>query len=152
MKKLALLFIAFILNGSVYAQNMRDKVEEKIKIQRIAFITQRLSLTETEAQQFWPIFNEYTEKVQQIRKQAKPEKAFDELADADVEKMITTQFDREARELDLKKEYFQKLKKVISVRQIAKLYRAEKDFRNELVKQLKDIREMKKNRQQFRRQ
>lgn len=147
MKKLALLFIAFTLSNSVYAQNMRDKVAEKIKIQRIAFITQRLSLTETEAQQFWPIFNEYTEKLQQIRKQAKPEKAFDELADADVEKMITTQFDREARELDLKKEYFPKLKKVISVRQIAKLYRAEKDFRNELVKQLKDIREMKKDRQ-----
>jgi hypothetical protein len=152
MKKLALLFIAFILSNAIYAQNMRDKMEDKIKIQRIAFITQRLSLTETEAQQFWPIFNEYTEKLQQIRKQAKPEKAFDELADADVEKMIATQFDREARELDLKKEYFQKLKKAISVRQIAKLYRADKDFRNELVKQLKDIREMKKNRQQFRRQ
>ena len=152
MKKLALLFIAFTLSSSVYAQNIRDKVEEKIKIQRIAFITQRLSLTETEAQQFWPIFNEYTEKLQQIRKQVKPEKAFDELADADVEKMITTQFDREGRELDLKKEYYVKLKKVISVRQIAKLYRADKDFRNELVKQLKDIREMKKNRQQFRRQ
>jgi hypothetical protein len=152
MKKLALLFIAFTLSSSVYAQNIRDKVEEKIKIQRIAFITQRLSLTETEAQQFWPIFNEYTEKLQQIRKQVKPEKAFDELADADVEKMITTQFDREGRELDLKKEYYVKLKKVISVRQIAKLYRADKDFRNELVKQLKDLREMKKNRQQFRRQ
>jgi hypothetical protein len=152
MKKLALLFIAFTLSSAVYAQNMRDKVAEKVKIQRIAFITQRLSLTETEAQQFWPIFNEYTEKLQQIRKQAKPEKAFDELADADVEKTITTQFDREARELDLKKEYFQKLKKVISVRQIAKLYRAEKDFRNELVNQLKDMREMKKNRQELRRQ
>jgi hypothetical protein len=146
MKKIALLIIAFSWTISAFSQNnMRDKIDEKVKIQRIAFITQRLSFTEAEAQQFWLIFNEYTEKLQQIRKQPKPEKPFDELADADVEKMITAQFDRDAKELELKKEYFQRLKKVISVKKIAKLYRAEKDFRAELVKQLQDMRETRKN-------
>jgi hypothetical protein len=146
MKKIAVFLFAFTLTISTFAQNNRDeKIGEKIKIQRIAFITQRLSFTEVEAQQFWPVYNEYTEKLQQMRKQSKPEKPFDELADADVEKMITAQFDREAKELELKKEYFQRLKKVISVKKIAKLYRAEKDFRGELVKQLQEMRELKKN-------
>jgi hypothetical protein len=153
MKKSALLFLVFTtMTLSAFAQNVRDKVEDKIKIQRIAFMTQRLSLTETEAQQFWPIYNEYTQKLQQVRKQPKVEKPVDELDNADVEKMLVAQFDRQSRELDLKKEYFQKLKTVISVKKIAKLYRAEKDFREELTRQLQEIREMKKNRKRLRRQ
>jgi hypothetical protein len=152
MKKSIFFFFLLALNISAFSQNMRERIDEKIKIQRIAFITQRLSLTETEAQQFWPIFNEYTEKLQQIRKQPKPDKPVDELDNVDVEKIVLAQFDREGRELDLKKEYFQKLKKVISVKKITKLYRAEKDFRGELVKELQQMRanrrmEKKRNRE-----
>ena len=88
MKKIAIIFLSMTFTIAAFSQQMREKIEEKVKIQRIAFITQRLSLTETEAQQFWPIFNEFTDKMQQIRKQPKPEKPFDEQADADVEKMI----------------------------------------------------------------
>jgi hypothetical protein len=141
-----------MMTVSAFAQNMGDKVADKIKIQRIAFMTQRLSLTETEAQQFWPIYNEYTQKLQQIRKQPKLEKTVDELENADVEKMLVGQFDRQMRELDLKKEYFQKLKTVLSVKKIAKLYRAEKDFREELVQQLQEMRVMKRNRKRLQRQ
>ena len=143
MKKIVIILLSMAFTTAAFSQQMRDKIGEKVKIQRIAFLTQRLSLTETEAQQFWPIFNEFTDKLQQIRKQPKPEKSFDEQADADVEKLITAQFDRDSREIDLKKEYFVKLKKVISVKKIAKLYKAEKDFRGELVKQLQDMRELK---------
>jgi hypothetical protein len=152
MKKSALLFLTFMMTVSAFAQNMGDKVADKIKIQRIAFMTQRLSLTETEAQQFWSIYNEYTQKLQQIRKQPKLEKTVDELENADVEKMLVGQFDRQMRELDLKKEYFQKLKTVLSVKKIAKLYRAEKDFREELVQQLQEMRVMKRNRKRLQRQ
>ena len=150
MKKITFFLVSFAFMSTAFSQQIREKMEEKVKIQRIAFITQRLSLTETEAQQFWPIFNEYTDKLQQIRKQPKQEKPFDELADADVEKMIAAQFDRESRELDLKKEYFQKLKKALSVKKIAKLYKAERDFRGELVKQLQEMREMKQDKKRFR--
>lgn len=152
MKKIVILLLSMTFTLSAFSQQMREKIEEKVKIQRIAFLTQRLSLTETEAQQFWPIYNEFTDKMQQIRKPSKPEKPFDEQADADVEKMIVAQFDRESREIDLKKEYFVKLKKVISVKKIAKLYKAEKDFRGELVKQLQEMRELKQERKRLRRE
>ena len=152
MKRIALFFIGFVLVLPAFSQQVGEKIAEKVKIQRIAFLTQRLSLTETEAQQFWPVYNEFTDKLQQIRKKQKPDKPFDELSDADVEKMIAAQFDQDARELDLKKEHFQKLKKVISVKKIAKLYKAEKDFRGELVKQLQEMRELKQERKRLRRE
>ncbi len=153
MKKIIFFFLVFIVHFSVFSQNnLPEKMAERVNIQRIAFITQRLSLTETEAQQFWPIWNEFTNKLQQIRKQPKLEKTLEDMSDAEVEKLVSAQYDRETSELDLKKEYLQKLKKVLSIKKIAKLYRAEKDFRAELVKQLQNLRDMKDEKKRLRRE
>ena len=89
--------------------------------------------------------NQYTEKLQQIRNSVKPEQSLDDMSDADTEKLIMAQMDKESRELDLRKEYYQKLKKVISVKKIAKLYKAERDFRGELLKQLQEVKQMRKD-------
>lgn len=133
-----LLSVAF--SYTVNAQPSKNKFETH----RIAFITQRLNLTPEEAQQFWPVFNQFTEKMQQIRNSSKPEKPIEELGDADTEKIILTEFDKEARELELKKEYYQKFKKVISVKKIAKLYRAERDFKALLLERIQQNKEERK--------
>lgn len=138
MKKILIVCVSIVLSMSAFAQQGK-----RVESMRIAFITQRLNLTPEESQQFWPVFNQFTEKMQQI-KGGKNEMPLDEMSDADTEKMILTEFDKESRELELKKEYYQKLKKVISVRKIAKLYRAERDFKNELVKYLKETRDERK--------
>lgn len=140
MKQTFFSFVFAACAVAAFGQPMKDRVEA----QKVAFLTQRLNLTAEEAQQFWPVFNEFTDKLQKIRTSNKPDKPFDEQSDADVEKTIAAEFDKEARELDLKKEYFGKLRKVISVKKIAKLYKAERDFRGELVKQLQEVRQMKK--------
>jgi hypothetical protein len=137
MKKILFLLICISLTIAATGQNAKNKLQA----QRVAFITQRLNLTPEEAQQFWPVFNQYTEKLQLIRSSAKEEKAIDELNDGDTEKMILSEFDRESRELDLKKDLYQKLKKIISVKKIAKLYRAEKDFKGILLERFQQNKE-----------
>ena len=139
MKKLFLLMLSITLTISTFAQN-----KNKLEAQRVAFITQRLNLTPEEAQQFWPLFNQYTEKLQQIRASAKSEKTAEDMTDADAEKVILGEFDKDAKELDLKKEYYQKLKKTISVKKIAKLYKAERDFRTLLLEKIQQNRENRK--------
>jgi hypothetical protein len=138
MKKIIIICLSLVLSVSAFAQQGK-----RIEAMRIAFITQRLNLTSEEAQQFWPVFNQFTEKMQQI-KGPKSDVSIDDMNDADAEKMILSEFDKEAKELELKKEYYQKLKKVLPVRKVAKLYRAERDFKNELVKYLKEAREERK--------
>jgi hypothetical protein len=138
MKKIIIVCLSLVLSVNIFAQQGK-----RIEAMRIAFITQRLNLTSEEAQQFWPVFNQFTEKMQQI-KGPKTETTLDDVSDADAEKMILAEFDKEAKELELKKEYYQKLKKVLPVRKVAKLYRAERDFKNELVKYLKEAREERK--------
>lgn len=146
MKKILFVLICLTSVVGVFAQPKNNgRVKERVEAQRIGFITQRLSLTPEESQVFWPVYNQYTEKLQQIRASVKFEQPLDEMNDADTEKLIMAQMDKESRELDLRKEYYQKLKKVISVKKIAKLYKAERDFRGELLKQLQEVKQMRKD-------
>jgi hypothetical protein len=138
MKKIIIICLSLVLTVSAFAQQGK-----RVEAMRIAFITQRLNLTSEEAQQFWPVFNQFSEKMQQIRG-PKMDAPLDEMNDTDAEKMILSEFDKEAKELELKKEYYQKLKKVLPVRKVAKLYRAERDFKAELVKYLKEARDERK--------
>ena len=46
--------------------------KEKIESLKIAFITKRLDLTSKEAQQFWPLYNEYNDKIKAIKKNLFP--------------------------------------------------------------------------------
>jgi hypothetical protein len=139
MKKIIIVCLSIALSVGAFAQQGGKRIESM----RIAFITQRLNLTPEESQQFWPVFNQFAEKMQQI-KGSKMDTPLDEMSDADAEKMILNEFDKESKELELKKEYYQKFKKILSVKKISKLYRAERDFKNELVKYLKETREERK--------
>ena len=144
MKKIFLIILGFTSIVGVFAQPNKGRAVERVQAQRIGFITQRLNLTPEESQQFWPIYNQYTQQLQEIRKSARLEQPNDDITDVDAEKMIVTQMDRDTRELDLKKEYFQKLKKVISPKKVLKLYRAERDFKADLLKQLQEVKQMRK--------
>ena len=46
----------------------KDKLKERIKAQKVAFITERLDLSSKEAQQFWPIYNAFEDKIDDMRK------------------------------------------------------------------------------------
>ncbi|MFM2269516.1 MAG: hypothetical protein RL757_2957 [Bacteroidota bacterium] len=127
------------------AQNpdKRDRLRERIRAQHAAFITQRLELTEGEAVLFWPIFNEFEAKMQAARKAAKPSMEIEKMTDAEAEKAMNTDLDRQIREIELKREYIQKLKKAVSVHKIAKLHRAERDFKLMIAKKVQQKRDKK---------
>ena len=58
------------------------------------------------------------------------------MTDAEVEQLIDHQLAAEQELLDAKKKYFNKLKKVVSVRQIAMLGKAEREFKAYLLKEI----------------
>jgi hypothetical protein len=140
-----LCLIVFAISSSLaFAQPGEGggKRGEKLEALRIAFITEKLSLTPQEAQVFWPVYNEYQTKLKEIRAQGKMEmKNFDTATDAEMEKVVTAHFDAEQRTLNLQKEYYLQLKKVLPVRKIMKLFRAERDFKNRLLEQIGDRRD-----------
>jgi hypothetical protein len=68
------------------------------------------------------------------------------MTDAEVEEQIKRHFEKKQRELDLEKELYQKLRKVLPVRKIVKLPAAEREFREALVKRLQENRDKKRGR------
>ncbi len=132
---LSLLFLCF--NAS--AQKVGGA--KQLQAQRIAFITQQMNLTPEEAQQFWPIYNQYTENLKQIRQNYKLTKVDDTATDDEIEKFVLAGFDKDQKEVELKKDYYFKLKKIISIRKIRKMYQAEIEFRQEVIQQLKQAKE-----------
>ena len=57
-----LLWLAF--NCESQTNSKRDKIEEL----RVSFITQNVNLTSQESQQFWPLYNEFNDKLDNLKK------------------------------------------------------------------------------------
>lgn len=147
MKRILLIALIFNVFGTALsAQPDPERREERIKAFRIAIFTEVLSLTSKEAEAFWPVYNEYTENKEKLAQQFKPVKPLDNMSDAEVEEQIKRHFERQARELDLEKELYQKLRSVLPARKIAKLPAAEREFRESLLKKLKELRDKRQGR------
>ncbi len=116
---------------------------ENIETMKIGFITKKLDLTPEEAEKFWPVYNQYNTKLQDIRKKRREDfrdakQKFDELSDKEVEMAIDNDMICRQKELDIQKEYHAKFKTVLSVKKVARLYEAEEQFKMELLNKLKD--------------
>jgi Spy/CpxP family protein refolding chaperone len=121
-------------------KNKPDKAE--IEAQFIAYITKELSLTPEEAKVFWPVHDKYREEMKALHKERrelmKERKAGEELTDAQVEELIQKHFSIKDKELALEKKYHTEFKKVLPVKKVAKLYRAEQQFKRDILKEMKE--------------
>jgi hypothetical protein len=142
--------IVSALGTFAQAQVDPEKREARLAAFRAEVFTRVLDLTPEEAQNFWPVYNEYTDKREQSQQDLRSSKQLDQMSDAEVEEQIKRHFEMKQRELDLEREAYQKLRKVLPLRKIAKLPMAEREFRESLVKKLQEVRERKMERQQMR--
>jgi hypothetical protein len=141
-----LLLTLLVSTGITFAQGRGGNQEkrENIEAMKIAFITQKLELTPEEAQQFWPVYNQYSEKTKELRKKRKQgnrearQQNFDELSDKEVEQLVNDDIANRQKELDLQKEYNEKFKTILPIKKVAKLYAAEEQFKVILINKLKD--------------
>lgn len=115
--------------------------KEKIEALRVAYITKQLDLNESEAQTFWPVYNEYQKKMEELRKNFRQkynkQTNYDFETDKEAEDYINADIQMKTQEAELMKTYYEKLKKVLAVKKVAKLRHAEESFRQELLKQVK---------------
>jgi hypothetical protein len=128
-----------ILLSATYLRAQDPEAMKKVEAAKIGVITERLGLTPEQAEQFWPIYREFSEKRRNIlgemrnaRRDFNPQTATEEENRA----MMDLNFQVKERELNLEKEYSEKLLRVISTRQLVSLRQAEDDFRRMVLEQL----------------
>jgi len=146
-----LIFTTLIVSTlGTMTQAQPENREARLAAFRAEVFTRVLQLTPEEAQNFWPIYNELADKREQAQQELRPGKQLDQMSDAEVEDQIKRHFEMKQREIDLEREAYQKLRKALPIRKIAKLPMAEREFRESLVKKLQEARERKQERQQVR--
>lgn len=116
-------------------------MEERIEALRIAFFTEKLQLTPEESQNFWPLFNEFNKKERALRKTYKMDKSPELLSDAEAESLIDNMFVMEEEMLQLKKEYFGKMREVLPVRKLALLPHIDRQFKERLLREMRNRQE-----------
>lgn len=142
MKKILLLAILVPLLGTTsLAQVDPDRRDERLATFRAEVFSRVLRFSSEEAQGFWPVYNDYLDRKEQIQQELKPLKQEDQMSDAEVDEQIKRYFEKKQRELDLEKDLYQKLRKVLPQRKIAKLPLAEREFRESLLKRLQENRQ-----------
>lgn len=129
---IALIVVLTLSDSYAQAGKRRQQMEDKIKSLQIAFITERLSLTPTESEKFWPIFNQMeAEKTTLLNE--KNSDASDNVSDKDAQLVINKHFEIKEKEMAIDKKYVEKLKTAIPLSKIAKLLNVQRQFRQEIM-------------------
>jgi hypothetical protein len=143
MKKF-IAIVLFLLSFSSFAQG-GEKLRERIKAQKIAFITEQLNLTPDEATKFWPVYNQFETKTERVRnedmrnikmKMRNNPDMSDSEADILLQDLIAAEDKMHRAKIDLMNE----LKGIISSKKIIRLKRAEDEFNRKLLERLKEMR------------
>lgn len=154
MKKLLFATVLLLIVNIVHAQN--EDARQKIESAKIALISERLGLTPDDAQKFWPIYNEYSQKRRenhkefaQARRKFNPETA----TEKETQQMLKLGREVKERQLKLEGEYSDRMLKVIDSKQLMSLQNAEREFKRMLLDRLDQRRQQQQNaNEQLRRQ
>lgn len=141
MKHITTILILFI-SITAFAQP-NGKMKERIKAQKIAFITEKLSLTPEEAQKFWPVYNAYDDTALKIRMEDLREvksqmRTNQDMSEADADALLAKLLAAEEKMYDAKMKLVNDLKSVIPSRKIILLKAAEDEFNRKLLERLKE--------------
>lgn len=145
MKLFIITFFVCIFTLSGFAQNQDRR--DRIKSLKIAFITEKLNLAQTEAQQFWPIYNAFEDANAQLRKETRMERAdfnIDNLTDAEANNILDSMLNSETEKLELRKKFLKDLKTVLPAKKIILLKLTEDQFNRRM------LQEMQKRREEYR--
>ena len=74
MKKYILFLVVFLSITTFVSAQRGGGGKNRMESYRIAYITDKLSLTPEEAQRFWPIYNQFRDQLKEILKMLKIKK------------------------------------------------------------------------------
>ena len=150
MKKvISVLCALVVLSMGVSAQNHQGQRRggdkgwrERVRAEKVAFLTQEIDLTESEAQVFWPIYNEIQKAQREGFEEVK--KAYDAMAKGveekkdgkEMEKLVKAYIDAKEKNEGIETKYLNKLLKELPAEKVARYYMAEEKFRHQQIGRL----------------
>ena len=124
MKKLVMaVCFALLAGGSLSAQNAgnapRGRWNPEMMAKRMAG---RLMLDDEVSAKFIPLYQEYMQKLAECRVQQKPGESKGEQTDAAIDEQIKARFVAQEKRLEVQKDYYDKFKEVLTMRQVKQIF------------------------------
>ncbi|CAA0175433.1 Protein of unknown function precursor, putative sensor of anti-sigma and ECF sigma factor [Tenacibaculum maritimum] len=147
---ITIIFTLFLCHTTMLGQAKKGS-KEKIRAYKIAYLTERLDLTEKEASKFWPLYNKYDKAVNELRHESKFK----------LKKRIAKQGgiaalnESKAKDLFFKirslnqqinqisENFYNQLPQILSYKKIIKLEISEREFHRKLIRKLRNKRNFK---------
>jgi hypothetical protein len=147
MKRIIFLFsIILLFTGHVLkAQDDHKDRWERIRSEKVSYLTDKLELTPTEAQKFWPVYNELENKRWEAQKcrrdlEVKVQEAEESLSNKEVIQLTRDFAGNMQKEAALLVKYNEEFLKILPPQKVLKLYKAENEFRMYMIKKYRDRR------------
>ena len=134
---LGMLLLISIISYSQKSER-NEKMDEKLKAQKIAYITSELELSPEESQVFWPIYNEHETEIKKLRVGMKWVKPSSEMTEEAAAELVNQSLEFEEKALQLKKGYLNKMAEVLPMTKIAKLQMLEREFKRKMLGKIRD--------------
>ena len=141
--KIGVLIVMLFAIAGAYSQ--RRPVQEKIKTLKVAFITERLSLNSSEAQDFWPIYNAHEEALEDLKRRERTEirsnmMDFQNLSEKEAAALLQQSIALEKEKHRLNVRFLEQMSEVISAKKTFLLIKAEEDFKKRLLREIQQRR------------
>lgn len=137
------ILLTFTLDG--FAQD-KDK-HERIKALKVAYLTERLELTKTEAERFWPVYNAFEAQEHQLRKEKYSQRKdtdIESLTEEEASDMIEEMMSNENKKHQLREKFVRDLQSILPSKKVIKLKLAEDQFNKKMFEEYKKRRDSKK--------
>lgn len=153
MRRFILIIMTVAICFGTYAQDkpqrlgkksQHEAIFNKLHNEKIAFFTSEIDLTPEEAQQFWPVYNQFLKETQNAHTksakalQALKNRSGEKLTEAELQKRIDEYVASIAAQDEVFVKYAVEFKKVLPMEKVAKLYVAEEKFRIKMIRRFRD--------------
>jgi len=133
MRKLLFIAMVIMMSAPSWAQSDHDYIEMErsvLQTERKAVVADAMMFTDEEAKVFWPLYNEYTEKVYAVKTRRVDvimdyAENYESLSDEKADELMQRSFKVQQDLLKLKLNYYKKFKKIISPSKAVRYFQVE---------------------------
>lgn len=143
MKSKYILYFTLLLTVILFAcKPKQEKSEEMLKAEKVAFFNKKLDLTTQESDNFWPVYNEYWKRKNQIYDDKRTamkycSKNLEKMSNEEIIKYADMYINFQKQESDLLIEFNEKFKQVLPPKKVFLLYQTDYEFKTYLLQQIK---------------
>lgn len=129
-----------VLCMTMLAQNGKEERREMIKAKKVAYCTERAGLTEQESIKYWALRNEVDQKKKDLKSEAPKKKGMDpeSMTEAELENALRKRLEQHIKADQLELDYLDRFLEVVPAKKFALLQKAEREFKKEVLKELRD--------------